>query len=83
MDLPVLTRDLLASPLLPSSFLLCLFPLWQSYKEGLQHRVTARAYRRSKARSFVFWMQNDAAKAKWPCTEQKLADFKRSFMAHR
>ena len=54
-----------------------------SYKEGLQHRVTKAVYRQSKARSFVFWMQTDAAVQKWPCTEANLKEFKQAFMARR
>jgi hypothetical protein len=50
---------------------------------GLQHRVTKAAYRQSRARSFVFWMQTDAAATQWPCTEERLIEFKKSFMARR
>jgi hypothetical protein len=54
-----------------------------SYKEGLQHRVTAKVYRRSQARSFVFWMMTTAALEKWPITPDKLSEFKKAFMANR
>lgn len=53
------------------------------YREGLQHRVTKAIYRLSRARSFVFWVQTDAAAAKWPCTEERIGEFKRTFMARR
>jgi len=54
-----------------------------SYKEGLQHRVTTKRYRRSEARSFVLFMQTDEAVKRWPCTEEKLNQFKQSFMKER
>ena len=43
-----------------------------TYKEGYQHR-SAVAYRRSEAKSFVFFMQTDAAAANWPVTEEKVS----------
>lgn len=53
------------------------------YKEGLQHRVTKDAYRQSRARSFVFWVQTDAALDKWPITDDKINEFKAAFMKRR
>jgi phosphorylated CTD-interacting factor 1 len=54
-----------------------------SYKEGLQHRATSNQYRRAQARTFVFFMQTDAAQQKWPTTEEKINHFKKAFMQHR
>jgi hypothetical protein len=50
------------------------------YKEGLQHRVTSDVYRMSGARSFVFFVQTDAAMKKWPCTPEAIQEFKTAFM---
>jgi len=57
-----------------------------AYKEGLQHRVTGGRHamlRRSKARSFVFWMQTTAARVRWPTTREKIDEFKRAFIKPR
>ena len=54
-----------------------------SYKDGLQHRVTSGLYRVSRARSFVFFMQTDAAAERWPASTEALDEFKRSFMQRR
>ena len=54
-----------------------------SYKEGLQHRVTSNVYRKSRARSFVFWMQSTEATKTWPVNAEAIAEFKRAFMQNR
>jgi phosphorylated CTD-interacting factor 1 len=56
-----------------------------AYTDGLQHRVTdmRAVYRRAGARSFAFFLQTDAAAAKWPTTDERLAAFKRAFMQPR
>ncbi len=53
------------------------------YKEGLQHRATSKLYRRAQARTFVLWMQTDAAANKWPTSEEKIEEFKTAFMQQR
>ena len=49
-----------------------------TYKEGYQHR-SGVLYRRSQARSHVFFMQTEAAAKKWPVTEEKVEEFRRCF----
>eukprot|EP00456_Euglypha_rotunda_P014811 TRINITY_DN14700_c0_g1_i3.p1 TRINITY_DN14700_c0_g1~~TRINITY_DN14700_c0_g1_i3.p1 ORF type:complete len:258 (+),score=26.61 TRINITY_DN14700_c0_g1_i3:138-911(+) len=52
------------------------------YKDGFQHR-SAVVYRRSAAKSMVFFMQSDAACKKWPCNEENINLFEDVFRQER
>jgi hypothetical protein len=49
-----------------------------SYHDGAQHRSNIR-HRASGADSFVFFLQNETAKSKWPVTERLVEEISRQF----
>ena len=49
------------------------------YCEGTQHRRLKERYRIASFDTSVFFLQNAAAKAKWPITERTLSELKQAF----
>jgi len=54
--------------------LLVLDKLDHTYKDGFQHK-TGVNYRKSAAKSHVFFMQTDVASTLWPCNEENISLF--------